>query len=83
MRRLGVSRRDLFFELDRPALKPLPGEPYEYAERRVRRVGWTTISIDGHDYSVPHRLVCEELDARIAAQTVELFRQGERVALHG
>jgi len=26
MRRLGVSRRDLFFKLDRAALKPLPGE---------------------------------------------------------
>ena len=38
MRRLGVSRRDLFLELDRPALKPLPAEPYEYAEWRVRRV---------------------------------------------
>jgi len=39
MRRLGVSRRDLFLELDRPALKELPAEPYEYAEWRVRRVG--------------------------------------------
>jgi hypothetical protein len=27
MRRLGVSRRDLFLELDRPALKPLPDGP--------------------------------------------------------
>ena len=26
MRRLGVSRRDLFLELDRPALKPLPAQ---------------------------------------------------------
>ena len=39
MRRLGVSRRDLFLELDRPALPPLPAEPYEYAEWRMRRVG--------------------------------------------
>jgi hypothetical protein len=38
MRRLGVSRRDLFLELDRPALKELPAEPYQYAEWRVRRV---------------------------------------------
>jgi transposase len=37
MRRLGVSRRDLFLELDSPALKPLPDEPFEYAEWRVRR----------------------------------------------
>jgi hypothetical protein len=39
MRRLGVSCRDLFFELDRPAPKPLPGEPYENAEWRVREAG--------------------------------------------
>jgi hypothetical protein len=29
MRRLGVSRRDLFLELDHPALKPLPAQAYE------------------------------------------------------
>jgi transposase len=33
MRRLGVSRRDLFLELDRPALKELPAEPLS-----IRRV---------------------------------------------
>jgi transposase len=32
MRRLGVSRSDLLVELDCPALKELPAEPYEYAE---------------------------------------------------
>jgi len=31
MRRLGVSRRDLFLELDQPALKELPAEPYQRA----------------------------------------------------
>jgi transposase len=83
MRRLGVSRRDLFFELDRPALKELPAEPYEYAEWRVRRVGLDYhVDIDGHYYSVPHRLIREQLDARITAHTIELFRKGERVAVH-
>jgi hypothetical protein len=41
------------------------------------------VDIDGHYYSVPRRLVCEQLDAYIPTQTVELFRQGERAALHG
>jgi len=83
MRRLGVSRRDLFLELDSPALKPLPDEPFEYAEWRVRRVGLDYhVDIDGHYYSVPHRLIREQLDARITAHTVELFRKGERVAVH-
>ena len=39
IRRLGVTRRQLLEELDRPALKPLPTEPYVFAEWRVRRVG--------------------------------------------
>ena len=83
MRRLGVSRRDLFLELDRPALKSLPAEPYEYAEWRLRRVGLDYhVDIDGHYYSVPHWLIREQLDARITAHTVELFRKGERVAVH-
>src|ERR1700730_7451235 len=55
LRRLGVSRRDLFLELDRPALKELPAEPYEYAEWRPRRVGRDYhVDIEGHYYSVTH-----------------------------
>jgi len=30
-RHLGASRRDLFDQLERSALKPLPAEPYEPA----------------------------------------------------
>src|SRR6266542_3971522 len=82
MRRLGVSRRDLFLELDSLALKALPAEPYEYAEWRVRRVAPDYhVDIDGHYYSVPYRLIREQLDARITAHTIELFRKGERVAV--
>jgi transposase len=83
MRHLGVSRRDLFLELDRPALKELPAEPYEYAEWRPRRVGRDYhVAIDGHYYSVPYRLIREQLDARITERTIELFCKGERVAVH-
>jgi len=83
MRRLGVSRRDLFLELDQPALKSLPAEPYEYAEWRPRRVGRDYhVDIDGHYYSVPYRLIREQLDARITERTIELFCKGERVAVH-
>lgn len=39
IRRLGVTRHQLLEELDRPALKPLPVEPYVFAEWRLRRVG--------------------------------------------
>ena len=35
---LGASRRKLFEALDRPALKPLPAQPYQYAEWKQRRM---------------------------------------------
>jgi transposase len=83
MRRLGVSRRRLFEALDRPALAALPAEPFVYAEWRVRRVGLDYhAEIDGHYYSVPHRLLREPVEARVTARTVELFHKGERVAVH-
>jgi hypothetical protein len=43
IRRLGVTRRTLLEELDRPHLKQLPSEPYAFAEWRLRRV-----SVDYH-----------------------------------
>jgi transposase len=83
MRRLGVSRRDLFLELDHPALKPLPTQAYEYAEWRLRRVSLDYhVDIDGHYYSVPYRLIRDQVEARLTTRTVEIFHKGERVAVH-
>ena len=45
MRRLGVSRRDLFLELDRPALKELPAEPINTPSGECAGSGSTTTSI--------------------------------------
>lgn len=38
-RHLGASRRELFDQLERHALQPLPLEPYVFAEWRCRKVG--------------------------------------------
>ena len=83
LRRLGVTRRQLFEELDRPQLRPLPAEPYVYAEWRVGRAGLDYhVEAGDHYYSVPHRFAKDEFDVRITARTVEVFRKGERVAAH-
>lgn len=83
MKRLGVSRADMLAELDRPALKSLPPEPFVYAEWRVRRVSLDYhIDIDGHYYSVPFRLIKEQVEARLTARTIEIFHKGERIAVH-
>lgn len=82
-RHLGASRRDLFERLDRPAMKPLPVEPYVYAEWKQCRVGLDYhIDIGRHYYSVPHQLLKQKLWARITARTVEVFFEGKRVASH-
>ena len=62
---------------------PLPAEPYVYAEWRLRRAGLDYhVDVDGHYYSVPHRFAREELEVRLTARTIEVFRKGERIAAH-
>ena len=61
LRRLGGTRRALLEELDRPHLKPLPSEPYAFAEWRLRRVGVDYhVEVEAHFYSVPYRFARRE-----------------------
>jgi transposase len=83
LRRLGITRRALLEELDRPHLKRLPAEPYGFAEWRLRRVGIDYhIEVDAHFYSVPHRFARREVEVRLTPQTIEIFLKGERIAPH-
>lgn len=82
-RHLGASRRALFEDLERPALKPLPAEPYVFATWNECRVGLDYhVEVEKHYYSVPHQLLREKVWARITARTVEVFHGGKRVAAH-
>ncbi len=82
-RKLPGSRREHFEQLDQPALRPLPAEPYVYAEWKKVRVHIDYhVAVDGHYYSVPHALIKKQLDVRITAQTIECFHRGQRVASH-
>ena len=82
-RHLGASRRDLFERLDQPALKPLPVEPYIYAEWKQCSVALDYhIDVDRHYYSVPHQLLRQKLWVRITARTIEAFHKSKRVAAH-
>jgi len=80
---LGVSRRQLYERLDRPALRPLPENRYEFGEwKKVRVAPDYHVELFGHYYSVPYQLVREPLDLRFTDRTVEVFRRGKRVAGH-
>ncbi len=83
MRLYQASRRELFERLDRPALRPLPAEPFVYGEWKLARVNIDYhVELHGHYYSVPHPLVHERVDVRLTAATVEVFHRGQRVAAH-
>ena len=77
------SRRSWFEDLDRPALKPLPAQRYEYAEWRKARVNIDYhIQVEHALYSVPYPLARSEVDVRLSATTVEIFHKHRRVAAH-
>ena len=83
MKGLGASRRELFCRIDRPALLPLPSCPYEFAHRKRARVNIDYhVEVCGHYYSVPYRLVREQVEVRYTQRTVEVYHRGRRVASH-
>lgn len=83
LRQFGVTRRQLFTEVDAPNLKPLPAEGWVHAEWKRCRVGLDYhIAVDRHHYSVPHRFARREVEVRFTARTVEIFLAGERIAVH-
>jgi transposase len=83
MRGWGTTRRALYEQVDRPALLPLPAEPYEFAAWKRCRVNLDYhIEVEKHFYSVPFRLVRQEVEARVTAKTVEIFHRGKLVAAH-
>jgi len=83
MRHYRASRRTLFEQLDRPALRPLPATRYQHALWKFVRPNIDYhVELDGHYYSVPFTLRHERLELRHTATTVEVFHKGERVAAH-
>jgi transposase len=83
MRAYGASRAELFAQVDAPALKALPAEPYAFAVwKRCRVAPDYHVEVEGCFYSVPYRLIREAIDVRVADRTIEAFHKGERVASH-
>jgi transposase len=79
--KLAGSRRSVFLALERPALRPLPPTRYELAEWRTAKVNIDYhISVAGHLYSVPYRLVGTSVDVRLTATMLEILQHGVRVA---
>jgi hypothetical protein len=65
---------------ERVFLRPLPTSAvpnYTTVWPTVRR--WSTIQVSERTYSVPSRLIGEQVEARLHANTVEVYYRGQRV----
>lgn len=83
-KKLPTNRKELFESLEKAVLRPLPAEPYEYAEWKPE-VGVNIdyhVEVDGHYYSVHYTLVGKRVGVWMTARTIELLSSNKRVWLH-
>jgi len=77
------SRRSMFEKTEKHLLHPLPIRPYELAEFKQAKVAPDYhIEYEGNYYSVPFQFVKDVVDIRATAKTVEVLRNGKRIASH-
>lgn len=78
-----TSRRDLFLELEKGALRPLPASRYEFARWKRGKLGIDYhVEFESRFYSAPYRLARQEVEVRATSQVVEIYHKGARVASH-
>jgi transposase len=83
MQGYGKSRRELFVEIDQPALRPLPESRFEIREWKKAKVGIDHhVGAYGAFYSVSYTLIGKEVEVCTTGSTVAIFYKLERVASH-
>jgi hypothetical protein len=80
---MNKSRYDLFVEIEKPALKPLPHERFEIASWKKAKIHIDYhCQVDKSYYSCPYTLIGEYVDIRYTGNMVEIYHKGKRVASH-
>ena len=78
------SRESVFLALDRPALRPLPREPYEnpdYCERRAPNN--YHVEYAGFYYSVPYQYYKQQVTVKATHSVIEVYAERlNRIAIH-
>ena len=83
--KLQISRRQLFEEIEREALKTLPSEPYpmkSFESHKVAPDYHIILSEDKHYYSVPWQLKGERVKVIFDERNVAVYHDNVRVAQH-
>ena len=83
IKKLNKSRRELYEQIDKPALKPLPASGYVIREFKLSKVNIDYhVEIEKCLYSVPYQLVHKRVQCRYTSSLVEIYYQNKRVAVH-
>ena len=79
------SRKDLFDEVEKMALKPLPEQKYElknFAKATVMQNSHICLTQDKHYYSVPNQYVRKKVKIIYSKSDVEIYYRHQRIAFH-
>ena len=77
------NREQTFLELEKEALKPLPDTRYEYAEWHTAKTAFDYhVQYQKHYYSVPYMYAGKHVEIRATLNTIEIFFNHERIAVH-
>jgi len=82
-KQLPGNRRQAFEMLDRPALRPLPRQPYRYVDIKTVKVNIDYhVQYKQHHYSVPHQYVGEKLELHAGDSLMQVYFRQQLVASH-
>jgi transposase len=79
------SRRQLFDEIEKEMLQPLPAINYEFKKRRVvtvSKMGYAALGEDKHYYCVPYELKNKKVTVLYSAEQVDIFHHYDCVATY-
>ena len=81
--KLEGSRQSQFVTYEKPAMRSLPQFAYEYTYIKKVKVGIDYhVEVEKHYYSVPYRLLKQQVEAYISEYMVSLYYQNQLVASH-
>ena len=83
IKHLQKSRTELFEEIDKPYLNPLPMNRYVYKQFKIARVNQDYhITLQKCNYSVPFQYIKEEVEVRYSTQSVYIYHKHKLIASH-
>lgn len=80
-----ISRKELFNEIEKDQLQPLPVERYEIKKYQVSKVEFNHhiyLREDKHYYSVPYQYTGKKVKTIYTSRMVEIYKDHDRIALH-